>query len=661
MQPPAFEAGDRVDPGSSSPGIDEEGARRIAVALVQRHARAARQPARLHDAATLERRLKAATSGLVREAPDLDTPGLRELEQQQLHFLALHADRFLARAGANRILAQAVALRLADVVLPAQGPARIEAEREGPPGDVCFELAGIALDLRIADLAGPAERLLSHYAGEAEDFEIYDVYDCLECLCALERARSAVRDDVAGHETARALASRLVALTLSGRRTPGPAVVVAMGGGVASGKSTLARVVAQGMAAPRVVADRVRDQLIRGVPGREQHEAHGWENLQPGFHERVYAETLRRAERVLQSGRAVVVDACFPRARDRAAVRALARRYGAPFRFVECRIDERTQRERLAAREAAAGERGWLELARSFAAAWEPASELPGEEHLVLDTARPPDESAAILARCLPEWRAPQPDHPSIHRLPRPPAAVTFDCWQTLMSEENWELAHARRVDALVRAAGEAGRAVSTAEAGSVFDEAWAHHMVCWQKGVATGAPEVALHALSLLGLSEPHPALEHLVREYQESSHTSRVVALAGARESLAALARAGVRRALVCDTGLTPGRIVRRHLERLGLMPYLEVCVFSDELGVPKPDSRTFRAALESLAVTPGDAVHVGDLRRTDVAGARGVGMGTIRIRARHDDRSDLPEADAVVDSHAELRALLGVGVQR
>jgi putative hydrolase of the HAD superfamily len=251
------------------------------------------------------------------------------------------------------------------------------------------------------------------------------------------------------------------------------------------------------------------------------------------------------------------------------------------------------------------------------------------------------------------------PQHP--RALPSPPAAITFDCWKTLIYEEDWELAHARRVGALVRSAQEAGRRTSTGEAQAAFDAAWEYHMACWRDGIETGAREVALHALRLLDLQEPHPALEHLVKEYEESSHSSRVVAVDGARECLAALTRAGVRRALVCDTGLTPGRVVRRHLGRLGLLEHLEVCVFSDEIGVPKPDPRAFRAALDPLSVCPGNAVHVGDLRRTDVAGARNVGMGAVRLRARHDDLSELPEADAVVDSHAELLAVLGLGASR
>jgi putative hydrolase of the HAD superfamily len=226
----------------------------------------------------------------------------------------------------------------------------------------------------------------------------------------------------------------------------------------------------------------------------------------------------------------------------------------------------------------------------------------------------------------------------------RMPEAVTFDCWNTLLYEANWEVAHARRVTALVQAAGEAGRVVPRDAAARAFDAAWERHVRIWTGGANTGAREVALWGLAELGLREPHPALEHLVQ-------------LEGARDTLAALAAAGVPRALVCDTGLTPGRVVRRHLDRVGLLSLLDVQIFSDELGVPKPDRRVFRAALDPLGVDPQGALHVGDLRRTDVAGARALGMRSVRIRELHDDASDLPDADFVVASHAELCALLAL----
>jgi putative hydrolase of the HAD superfamily len=241
-----------------------------------------------------------------------------------------------------------------------------------------------------------------------------------------------------------------------------------------------------------------------------------------------------------------------------------------------------------------------------------------------------------------------------IHPLPR---AVTFDCWNTLLVEEDWPLAHAMRVAALNAAAAEAGCDITRDEAGIAFDAAWGRHQDLWIDGVASGSREIATWGLEALGLATEGAAFEHLVRLFEEASHTSHVKALDGARELLGALVAADVPCGLVCDTGLTPGRQVRRLLDRVGLLDALATQVFSDEVGVPKPDATTFTAALEPLGVSPEHALHVGDLRRTDVAGARAIGMQTVRIRDRYDDTSDDADADHVVASHAELRNALGL----
>lgn len=237
-----------------------------------------------------------------------------------------------------------------------------------------------------------------------------------------------------------------------------------------------------------------------------------------------------------------------------------------------------------------------------------------------------------------------------------PLEAVTFDCWNTLLYEENWPAAHARRVAELHRVAAETGHATTPEEATRAFDSAWSRHMELWREGQATGAVEIARWSLEILGIELHRTALDPLVHHWQQASHT-HVEALAGSRPLLQRLCSLGIRTALVCDTGLTPGRVVRWHLERKGLLEFLEVQIFSDEVGVPKPHPRMFHAALEPLRVAPERSVHVGDLRRTDVTGGRRVGMGTVRFRARFDDLEALPEADAVADTHAHLGRLLGV----
>jgi putative hydrolase of the HAD superfamily len=233
---------------------------------------------------------------------------------------------------------------------------------------------------------------------------------------------------------------------------------------------------------------------------------------------------------------------------------------------------------------------------------------------------------------------------------------VTFDCWGTLLVERDPGAAYARRVQALAEVAAGPGGAPDPAAARAALDVAWRRHVELWEAGVASGSPEMAAWALAVLapGRAEAAPALGE---RFARIGLDSEVLALPGAADTLGALAAGGAGLALVCDTGFSPGDVVRVHLERLGLLALLPVTIFSNEVGVPKPDRRVFEQALGALGAAPAETVHVGDLRRTDVAGGRGAGMGTIRLRAHYDDPAPLPEADRVADSHAQLAELLGV----
>jgi len=428
-----------------------------------------------------------------------------------------------------------------------------------------------------------------------------------------------------------------------------PKCVIAVGGLVAVGKSSVSRALCERLGAIRIEADRVRDDRVGGSDQKETHEAN-WRTASPqGLEAEVYRELLQRADERLAEGGAVVLDACFARAHQRLEARALAIAHGLDFLFVECRVPQEVSRLRLIARDTEGETTGWQALFDSLRERWEPVRELAAHEHVVVSSEGELDD---VLTPIEARLRSPlaEPIASDDRRV------VTFDCWNTLLTETNWPIAHGLRVEELRRAALEAGRSVSREDAGRAFDLAWGQHMTLWAQGQATGAREVAQQGLAELGLEDPHPALEHLIRTFEDASHSSEVRALEGARQTLAALEQAGVACALVCDTGLTPGRVVRRHLDREGLLGALTVQSFSDEVGAPKPDKRTFAAALDPLGIDPERALHVGDLRRTDVAGARALGMTSIRIRQLYDDDpSPHPEADHVVDSHSDLQVLL------
>lgn len=229
--------------------------------------------------------------------------------------------------------------------------------------------------------------------------------------------------------------------------------------------------------------------------------------------------------------------------------------------------------------------------------------------------------------------------------------AVTYDCWGTLLADRDWEGAMEIRRLALCRAVG-----LSDEEGAALLQRAWARHDEAWKQVETFGPGRMAAYCLVASGISDDD-AIAALTREFEEASLVAGVVAVDGTHEVLATLARHGIGLALVCDTGFTPGRVVRRLLEEEGLIAYLEVLCFSDEVGVPKPGLDIFAKALAGLGVRPPEAVHVGDLKRTDVAGARDIRMHAARFRGVHDDQSDFADAELVLDRHEQLLEALGL----
>jgi len=68
---------------------------------------------------------------------------------------------------------------------------------------------------------------------------------------------------------------------------------------------------------------------------------------------------------------------------------------------------------------------------------------------------------------------------------------------------------------------------------------------------------------------------------------------------------------------------------LERTGLSALLDGVVSSAEVGVGKPDTRLFAAALAVAGANPGEALHVGDSFEEDVEGALAAGVGAVWLR--------------------------------
>ncbi|MBA3416012.1 MAG: HAD family hydrolase [Chloroflexia bacterium] len=113
-------------------------------------------------------------------------------------------------------------------------------------------------------------------------------------------------------------------------------------------------------------------------------------------------------------------------------------------------------------------------------------------------------------------------------------------------------------------------------------------------------------------------------VSEFEEMPDHHHYRLFDDAMPALLKLRAAGIRTALIsnADTDVTVIALHFAFAERMDLI------VTSALVGYEKPDPRTFHAALDPLGVAPAAALHVGDQPKSDIAGARGVGMEAVLI---------------------------------
>jgi HAD superfamily hydrolase (TIGR01549 family) len=230
--------------------------------------------------------------------------------------------------------------------------------------------------------------------------------------------------------------------------------------------------------------------------------------------------------------------------------------------------------------------------------------------------------------------------------------AVTFDYWNTLCWEE---VGHLRglRIEAWAGLLEEAGFAVERTLLDAVYQSSWERFTERWSANQQYRAAEAAEEMLERLGFEVPTPVAKALVREFAEVGHRAELHLTDGMEDCLRALHAGGVKLGIICDVGMTASPILRAHLEKHGVLELFSHWSFSDEVGHYKPSPVIFEHALEGLGgVAAGRALHIGDIRRTDVAGAQAMGMTAVRYTGISDDQTqETPEGDHVIAHHAEL----------
>jgi putative hydrolase of the HAD superfamily len=233
--------------------------------------------------------------------------------------------------------------------------------------------------------------------------------------------------------------------------------------------------------------------------------------------------------------------------------------------------------------------------------------------------------------------------------------AITLDFWNTLVEDHAYEARTSLRAERLAAALRPHGFKGDRRDVDRAFKASWDNFDRLWHDEHRTPTTAesmtVVLGSLKVKVDRETHAAL---TRQMEDLVLDLPPRAIAGVKETIPRLAD-DYALAVVCDAGLSPGRTLRQVLAAHGLEQNFGYLFFSDEHGFSKPDPRAFRTALEALGVEPHEAVHVGDIQRTDIGGAHAAGMRALHFAAVNG--SDVPRstAEAIVYRFSDLPAAI------
>lgn len=206
---------------------------------------------------------------------------------------------------------------------------------------------------------------------------------------------------------------------------------------------------------------------------------------------------------------------------------------------------------------------------------------------------------------------------------------LTFDYWDTIYAAVSVPERVAERRQIIGDLLRTLGRVVPAEDLRRLYQASAAEADRWWReehRGYSTS--DRIRWMLAQLEIERPETC-EHIARAVEAVDRTMidyPPELIEGAADAIRELAQS-FPLAVVSDTGFVTGRAQDAVLERHGLRQHFVATVYSMDVGHAKPRPEPFLTALAALGAEPRQAIHVGDIERTDVAGALNVGMRAIR----------------------------------
>lgn len=123
---------------------------------------------------------------------------------------------------------------------------------------------------------------------------------------------------------------------------------------------------------------------------------------------------------------------------------------------------------------------------------------------------------------------------------------------------------------------------------------------------------------------------------------------------ETLASLKKAGLKLGIVSNTFITRSAL-EKHLERLGILDFFAVKLYSYEFNFRKPNIRIFEAAAEKIGEARENILFVGDRIDKDIRPAAKIGMKAVLKTAYTNIDKKLPKGVWKINRLCELPGLI------
>ena len=231
---------------------------------------------------------------------------------------------------------------------------------------------------------------------------------------------------------------------------------------------------------------------------------------------------------------------------------------------------------------------------------------------------------------------------------------VTFDFWNTLFLDQDEGVRQEKRKLFALNILRKYHSAIEAEHFDRAFKVADSVFNRQWDDRKATTMTLHVNETLNALEAKLPADDLSDIIQYFETILLQHPPKAIPNALEAIhyaATRAKVGI----ISDTGYSPGTTLKQILVNHGVGECIHSFSFSNETGLLKPNAECFWTILRHLNVKPEEAVHVGDLENTDIAGAKAIGMKAIKYIGSNPTESRKSIADAVIDDMAEVPAIL------